>query len=150
MTVGWDISREKVIAKHNSVDVYKVKQWCAVYKCCQVRVNCDMGETEPGEGGPAPYGEESMLEDGRTHYLRMRMHTDQMMGYFSKDLRYHREQRAESLDGEGYTRLPEGFHRVKLLQYRRWLARRDGKGVRQQLYDSDEDSLFSVEDEDSD
>ena len=81
VTVGWGgISVERAIAEHTSVDDYKVKQWCAIYKCCQVRVDCDIGETDPGERGPAPYGEESMLEDGRTpplseaHHLHQHQH----------------------------------------------------------------------------
>jgi len=111
--------------RHGSVRSFLVKQWCAVYKCCQVRVDENLGRA-------------ALLEDGRTPALRSRLDTNYMMGFFSLDPLYH--PLGEPRDGVGYNPLPKGLHRIQILQHRRWLeSRSDASCV---LYDSDEDDLF--------
>lgn len=124
---GVDIDLLTIVAKHGSVSKYLVKQWCAVYKCCQVRVD-------------GSFGRETLLEDGRTPALRSRLDTNYMMGFFSKELIYHPP--GEARDKDGYTPLPLELHRVQILQHRRWLLSRLAATRSCVLYDSDEDSLF--------
>ena len=44
-----------------------------------------------------------------------------MMGYFSVDPLYHQD--GEALE-DGYTPLPDGIHRVQIVQHRMWLQQR--------------------------
>jgi hypothetical protein len=110
---------------------YFVRRWCAIYKCCQVRVD------------------DGSLEDGRTPYYRNLLDTDHMMGYFSTDSRYH--QNGEELD-DGYTRIPTGLPRIQILQHRRWLARRaeEGQPVGLEVEFDDVDNRLEVEFDDVD
>ena len=122
---GVDIGIRAIEARHGSVRSFLVKQWCAVYKCCQVRVDENLGGA-------------ALLEDGRTPALRSRLDTNYMMGFFSLDPLYH--PLGEPRDGVGYNPLPKELHRIQILQHRRWLeSRSDASCV---LYDSDEDDLF--------
>ena len=105
-----DMIYDRFEGDKQKISEYLVERWCAIYKCCQVRVD------------------DGSLEDGRTPWYRRELDTDHMMGYFSTESRYHLNDE-DDVDKDGYTPLPTGLHRIQILHHREWLRRRNEEGL---------------------
>ena len=97
---------------------WMMRQWCVVYKCCQVRVD------------------DGSLEDGRSPYLRRYLDTEYIMGFFSAAKHLHVDSDGVDLpvDDDGYTPIDEDYadaywNRRQIEQHRDWLARRRLAGL---------------------
>ena len=93
---------DKFNGEKEAVMEFLVERWCAIYKCCQVRLD------------------DRSLADGRTPWYRRELDTNHIMGYFSTEARYHAD---GIVDDDGYTPLPTGMHRIQLIHHRDWLCR---------------------------